>query len=102
MNTVCFQDAETDPPTFDFIFFVQKDENNYDNCILCNTKSLLNFMNRFAIDMTDVDIHFQRPFIVDNSMEPADLKQYISDTLENIAMTTTEIIQETEIFFKES
>ena len=89
-----------DPPAFDFIFFLQKDENNYDNCILYNTKSLLNFMNRLAIDMTDVDIHFQSPFIIDNSMEPADLKQYISYTLENISMTTTEIMQETEIFLK--
>lgn len=101
-NTVCFQDEQTNPPTFDFIFFVQKDENNYDNCILCNTKSLLNFMNRFAIDMTDIDVHFQRPFIIDNRIGPADLKQQISDTLEDIATTTTEKMQEMEIFFEES
>ena len=102
MNTVCFQDAETDPPTFDFIFFVQKDENNYENCILDNTKSLLNFMNRLAIDMTDVDIYFQPPFIIDNSIGPADLKQHLSDTLKDIATTTTEKMQATEIFFQES
>ena len=91
-----------DPPTFDFIFFVQKDENNYENCILYNTKSLLNFMNRLAIDMTDVDIYFQSPFIIDNSIGPADLKQHMSDILKDIATTTTEKMQEMEIFLEES
>ena len=93
-TTVCFEDEQTELPTFDFIFFVQKDESNYENCILYNTKSLTNFMNRFSIDLTEVDIHFQRPFIIDNDMEPANLKQHISDSLDSIAIRTTERMQE--------
>ena len=98
-KTICFENENPDPPTFDFIFFVQKDENNYENCILYNTKSLRNFMNRFSIDCTKFDVHFQRPFPVDNAMGPADLKQHISDTLDSIAKTTTEIMQDKEILF---
>ena len=98
-TTVCFEDEPTELPTFDFIFFVQKDESNYENCILYNTKSLTNFMNRFSIDLTEVDIHFQRPLFIDNDMEPANLKQHISDSLDSIAIRTTERMQEREISF---
>ena len=87
----------TDSTTFDFIFFVQKDENNYENCILHNRKCLLNFMNRSVIDVMGVDIHFHEPIIVDNEMDPVDLKQHISDSFDKIAITTAEIIQEREI-----
>ena len=90
-NCSVFEDDRQKSTTFDFIFFVQKDESNYANCILYNTKFFLNLMNRFSIDETYVDIQFQQPYIVDDLWEPTDLMTYISDFLKNYSARKVEV-----------
>ena len=90
-NCSVFEDDREKSATFDFIFFVQKDESNYANCILYNTKFFLNLINRFSIDETYVDIQFQQPYIVDDLWEPTDLMTYISDFLKNYSARKVEV-----------
>ena len=90
-NSSVFEDDRETSATFDFIFFVQKDEKNYANCILYNKKLLHNIINRFAIDETDVDIQYQEPYIVDDLMDPADLMQHISDLLRSYSAQKVEV-----------
>ena len=68
-----FEDDRQKSAAYDFtgIFSVQKDKNNYTNCILLNAKILHNLMSRFSIDVTDMDIQCQQLYIVDDFMDPA-------------------------------
>ena len=69
------------PLSLDIFFIVQED--HYDQNSLYNSKILLNFLNKFAIEFIEVEIEFQQPLIVSDHLVPVELKQHISNWLED-------------------
>ena len=79
------------PLNLDILFIVQED--HYDQNSLYNSKILLNFLNKFAIEFTEVEIELQKPFIVSDNLVPVELKQHISSWLEDFKPSIFEEIE---------
>ena len=84
-------------PEIYLAFFIQCDENSHDG--IKNRKLFRNYLSRFSIECTRIDIQFGRPVMLDLNFDEKKVKTKIHDHLAKLSTDDTQKLEKLHIFY---